>query len=64
MATPNVRGADADEGSEKGFSPHEPYTDHNIVDWDSPDSPENPLNWSSSKKNVHLVIVSLFTLIA
>ncbi|KAM0541533.1 hypothetical protein ACHAPJ_013202 [Fusarium lateritium] len=36
----------------------------NIVDWDGPDDPEHPLNWSKAKKNLHLVIVSLFTLAA
>ncbi|KAF2969996.1 hypothetical protein GQX73_g3493 [Xylaria multiplex] len=36
----------------------------NIVDWDGPDDPENPLRWSNSKKNTHIVIVSLFALIA
>jgi hypothetical protein len=38
--------------------------DPNIVDWDGPDDPENPLNWSTAKKNVHVVVVSLFTLVA
>ncbi|KAI0540149.1 major facilitator superfamily domain-containing protein [Xylaria digitata] len=36
----------------------------NIVDWDGPDDPENPLRWSNAKKNAHIVIVSLFALIA
>lgn len=38
--------------------------DPNIVDWNGPDDPENPLNWSKTKKNLHVVIVSLFTLVA
>lgn len=36
----------------------------NIVDWDGPDDPQQPLNWSKSKKNVQLTVVSLFTLAA
>ncbi|KAH6963283.1 major facilitator superfamily domain-containing protein [Fusarium avenaceum] len=42
----------------------EPSLDHNIIDWDGPDDPEHPLNWSKSQKNLHLVIVSLFALTA
>ncbi|KAH8164328.1 hypothetical protein CIB48_g3938 [Xylaria polymorpha] len=38
--------------------------DDNIVDWDGPDDPENPLRWSKTKKNVHIVIVSIFALVA
>ncbi|GIJ90087.1 MFS transporter fsa7 [Aspergillus pseudoviridinutans] len=30
--------------------------------WDSPNDPENPLNWSSYKRNLHIIIVSLLTL--
>ncbi|CRG82693.1 putative transporter C794,04c [Talaromyces islandicus] len=29
------------------------------LDWDSPDDPDNPRNWSSSKKIYHLVCISL-----
>jgi len=28
---------------------HDP-TDTNVVDWDGPDDPENPLNWTLKKK--------------
>ncbi|RSM11747.1 hypothetical protein CDV31_006621 [Fusarium ambrosium] len=37
-------------------------TNPNIVDWDGPDDPHNPLNWTSKKKVIQVVIVSLFTL--
>ncbi|GAQ03719.1 uncharacterized transporter C1529.01 [Aspergillus lentulus] len=30
--------------------------------WDGPNDPENPLNWSSCKRNLHIIIVSLLTL--
>ena len=38
--------------------------DPNIVDWDGPDDPENPLNWSSSKKLAAMTIVSLVTMLS
>lgn len=38
--------------------------DPNIVDWDGPDDSANPLNWSSFKSNLHVIIVSVFTLYA
>ncbi|KAH8673244.1 major facilitator superfamily domain-containing protein [Ilyonectria robusta] len=43
---------------------NEPKSYPNVVDWDGPNDPENPLNWSSSKKNMHVIIVSLFSLAA
>lgn len=36
----------------------------NTVGWDGPNDPSNPLNWSPFNRNLHVVIVSLFTLIA
>ncbi|KAI1816675.1 major facilitator superfamily domain-containing protein [Poronia punctata] len=36
--------------------------DENVVDWDGPDDPENPMKWSQAKKNFHIVIIGLFTL--
>lgn len=38
--------------------------DPNVVDWDGPDDPANPLNWPASHKNIHVAIVSIFTLTA
>ena len=37
--------------------------DPNIVDWDGPDDPANPMNWSSTVKWTNIVILSLITLI-
>lgn len=42
----------------------ESIEDPNIVDWDGPDDPANPMNWSRTKKNMHVGIVSCFTLAA
>ncbi|RWA10595.1 hypothetical protein EKO27_g4499 [Xylaria grammica] len=39
-------------------------SDDNIVDWDGPDDPANPLRWSKAKKNTHIIIVSVFALVA
>ncbi len=38
--------------------------DPNIVNWDGPDDPENPLNWSSSKKFGPISMVSLITMLS
>ena len=35
-----------------------------IVDWDGPDDPQNPKNWSYRKKWASTIIVSMFTLIS
>ncbi|KAF1815011.1 multidrug resistance protein [Eremomyces bilateralis CBS 781.70] len=38
--------------------------DPNVVDWDGPDDPANPLNWSRSLRIGHVVLVSILTLIS
>lgn len=38
--------------------------DPNIVDWDGPDDPANPMNWSSAKKFAAIGIVSLITMLS
>ena len=37
--------------------------DENIVDWEGPDDPENPLNWPRGKKWANIVTISIITLI-
>lgn len=37
--------------------------DANVVDWDGPQDPENPQNWTSGKKWTHIILVSLFALV-
>nr|S4W288.1 RecName: Full=MFS transporter eqxG; AltName: Full=Equisetin biosynthesis protein G [Fusarium heterosporum]AGO86666.1 putative MFS transporter [Fusarium heterosporum] len=59
----NVGDALEKPSSSTGTMVDEP-TDPNVVDWDGPHDPEHPLNWSKTQKNLHLVIVSLFTLAA
>lgn len=35
--------------------------DSNIVSWDGPDDPENPMNWTAKKKFINVATVSLIT---
>lgn len=37
--------------------------DPNIVDWDGPDDPENPLNWTTKRKVSATVSIALITLL-
>ncbi|XXG99865.1 hypothetical protein Hte_006206 [Hypoxylon texense] len=57
---------DGEHDIEKGEKvPAEKLTqDPNVVDWDGPDDPANPLNWSALKKGLHVAYVSLFVLYA
>jgi hypothetical protein len=41
-------------------SPNE--VDRNVVDWDGDDDPENPRNWSRSKKLINIGIISASSL--
>jgi hypothetical protein len=50
-------------------SPDEPSVeqntgDPNVVDFDGPDDPENPMNWSTPKKTAAIAVVSLMTLLS
>lgn len=38
--------------------------DPDIVDWDGPDDPENPLNWPESRKRTNLILLSVLTVIS
>lgn len=38
--------------------------DPNVVDWEGPDDPSNPMNWSSSKKIASIGLVSLITMLS
>jgi hypothetical protein len=35
-----------------------------VVDFDGPYDPENPMNWSSAKKTTQIVIVTTMTLLS
>ncbi|KAI1078117.1 major facilitator superfamily domain-containing protein [Whalleya microplaca] len=63
-------GMDIDTGGSEqnslfvGAGADELTKDPNVVDWDGLDDPSNPLNWSRTKKNTHVAVVSLFILAA
>ena len=46
-----------------GTTTVEELHDPNIVDWDGPDDPENPLNWSAGKKWANIAVLSALTLL-
>ena len=53
-----------DEQTELNTIPqHVPTNDPNLVDWDGPDDPQNPRNWSSGKKAATVVVISVVTFI-
>ncbi|KAI7970277.1 hypothetical protein EIK77_000279 [Talaromyces pinophilus] len=43
-------------------SPNEVAVDPNIVDWDSPNDPANPRNWSRKSKMLNISLISLSVL--
>lgn len=45
------------ETPKQGDGPRDP----NIVDWDGPDDPENPLNWTAKRKVTATVSIALIT---
>ena len=38
--------------------------DPNVVDWDGPNDPANPLNWPTAKKVAALSLISFITLLS
>lgn len=55
---------DLEQGGTGDHMTKQHTVDPNIVDWDGPDDPANPLNWSGPKKVLHIAYVSLFVLYA
>ncbi|KAL7625171.1 MFS transporter fsa7 [Parahypoxylon ruwenzoriense] len=61
-------------GHPEGSKEHDPESgntmadqqtqDPNVVDWDGPDDPANPMNWPRLKKVLHVAFVSVFVLYA
>lgn len=35
-----------------------------VLDWDGPDDPDNPMNWPSSKRIPHIVLIALIQLVS
>ncbi|KAM0268907.1 hypothetical protein ACHAQH_009868 [Verticillium albo-atrum] len=42
---------------------HQPVDDPNIVDWDGPDDPANPMNWPDKQKWFNIALISLLTFV-
>lgn len=53
---------DLESCPENGSTTHESKVDETIVDWDGPDDPNNPQNWPRLKRNIHVVLISVFTM--
>jgi len=51
---------------DKGFEPEDEKASENpdIIDWDGPDDPANPMNWPFSKKFAAIGTVSFITLLS
>lgn len=53
----------SDERTLGGEPVAETEQDPNLVDWDGPDDPENPLNWPARKKWTLIGILAMVTLV-
>ena len=53
------KGGALETSEEKEEQPHDP----NIVDWEGPDDPANPQNWTAGKKWSNIAILSFLTLL-
>jgi MFS transporter, DHA1 family, multidrug resistance protein len=45
----------------QGDQTERPATDPNLIEWDGPDDPENPLNWPKSKKWITTCVLGSMT---
>ena len=58
--------ANTDEALTNREKPAVPTTeedDPNLIGWDRPDDPMNPMNWPKSKKWFNIVVLSILTII-
>lgn len=62
-SNPQTEDADIQTGLEDKKQDDDP-TPENIVDWDGPKDPHNPLNWSSSRKVIMIGLVSFITFLS
>ncbi|AEO59172.1 general substrate transporter [Thermothelomyces thermophilus ATCC 42464] len=54
---------DSDGAGEKGGADSEQDKDPNIVTWDGPDDPMNPMNWTMRKKWTNIAVMAILTII-
>ena len=59
----NVRGSSSASESNQKQEKCDETIDSNIVDWDGPDDPSNPMNWPPWKVKTHIFLVSSITFI-
>jgi hypothetical protein len=52
------------EANANDFMSGEEIKPTGTMGWDGPNDPSNPLNWSPFNRNLYVVVVSLFTLVA
>ncbi|KAF4972816.1 hypothetical protein FSARC_716 [Fusarium sarcochroum] len=57
------RERDLEEGSTSVDLDEPTIDDPNVVNWDGPDDPANPQNWSMKKKTITVIIVSSITFV-
>lgn len=58
-----AEGDDVERGSTPADDSQSGPRDPNLVDWDGPDDPMNPLNWPFRKKFVATATISVITLL-
>ena len=59
----NISGTRSRSTDEKEQEKLDEDNDPNIVDWDGPDDPTNPMNWPAWKVKTHIFLVSAITFI-
>ena len=65
--TDSMTDTDIESGPETGGAVHGISVEEKgglVVDWDGPDDPANPRNWSHGIQMVQIALVSVFTLYA
>ncbi|SPO04281.1 probable MFS multidrug transporter [Cephalotrichum gorgonifer] len=61
--TGSSSGTASDSSLESGLSGELKIADANTVDWDGPNDPAKPRNWSPRKRWAHIIIVSILALV-
>lgn len=57
------RHSDLEKGPGTSAEEEEAERDPNIVDWDGPDDPANPINWTATRKWTNIGVISAMTLL-
>lgn len=54
---------DLEKAVDEKVEPVASKDDPNLVDWNGPDDPEKPLNWSKKKKWVNMMLIATLTIL-